>query len=185
MSPELELLEEWLPIIGYEGWYEVSNLGRVRSLPRKVPAKLGSLASRPGVLLRAALKRDGYPFVRLSKNGKNRVYLVHVLVAEAFIGPRAPLYELDHKNGNKMDNAVGNLEYVTRSENMRRAFAMGLVKLADQRGEKHSHAKLTRSDVIEIRRLCLEGMTQKAVASQFGVSKGTISDAICRRTWDY
>ena len=97
--------ENWLPVVGYEGLYEVSDLGRVRSL-------------RSGHLLKMATNR-GYPRVGLNKDGNARAVRVHILVAAAFIGPRPDGQEVCHANGVKTDNRVTNLRYDTHAENNR------------------------------------------------------------------
>ena len=101
--------EEWKPIAGWP--YEVSDLGRVRRA-----GEAGVLNYRPQV----------YHRVRLSREGKATMFRVHVLVLNAFIGPRPPKWTADHKNGNKDDNRLCNLEWVTQAENNRRARALGL-----------------------------------------------------------
>lgn len=117
------MTEEWLPVRGYEGLYEVSNLGRIRSYHKwrgrgGIVPQLRKLYPQP----------KGYLQINLSKDGHQKWLLVHVLVAEAFIGPRPEGLEIDHIDTNKGNARVDNLEYVTRSENHRRAYRMGLVR---------------------------------------------------------
>lgn len=103
--------EIWKPILGAEGRYEVSSLGRVRSLPRE---------KTPGGILKAHSNRKGYQQVTISRNGKGRTKRVHVLVAQAFHGPR-PFdgAHVRHLNGNPADNRAENLRWGTASENNR------------------------------------------------------------------
>ena len=126
--------EVWQPIPGYEGFYEASDQGRVRSLDRWVKtrnrwgecgywAKGQVLLQHPG--------KEGHPtvgrmFVCLSKEGKGKPSYVHTLIAFAFLGPRPKGLHIDHVNGDKADNRACNLEYVTPQENTRRARAMGM-----------------------------------------------------------
>ena len=132
--------ELWQPIDGYQGLYEVSNLGRVRSLDRSV-AKRG----RAGVMMTLRLQGkilqpqpDGGKrlFVTLSKNGKYKPTKVHKLVAAAFIGPRPEGLDINHIDGDHQNNAVSNLEYCTRSENMKHAVRLGLVIPPSRAGSK-------------------------------------------------
>jgi len=111
--------ESWRPVLGFEGWYEVSDLGRVRRIRKPGGAPIARIL-RPGV------DTWGYLNVRLSRPGaRPRTLSVHLLVADAFIGPRAPGLEIDHKSGDKNDCRLTNLEPVTHSENLRRSHASG------------------------------------------------------------
>ena len=109
--------EEWRLI--FDGLYEVSNLGRVRRAVDGVNTKAGDIRS-PGV------KSSGYHQVALYKNGKATNRSVHRLVVEAFIGKIPKGMEVNHKDGNKLNNQLDNLEIVTKSENMKHAIQMGL-----------------------------------------------------------
>lgn len=102
------MTEIWKDITGYEGLYQVSNLGRVKSFQRRVPFIM-SLNLR---------KRDGYVTVNL-KNGRYRTHKIHQLVCLAFIGECPEGHEPDHKNGVRHDNRLRNLRYVTRGRNLR------------------------------------------------------------------
>lgn len=113
--------EIWLPISGYEGLYEVSSLGRVRSLPRP-RAKGGPLALPPDF--------HGRLHVTLYKAGVQKVAQVHRLVANAFLGPLPPGMETRHLDGNPVNNAASNLTYGTRSENQHDSIRDGTHKEA-------------------------------------------------------
>lgn len=125
-----EVHEEWMAIEGYGGIYDVSNKGRVRSSERVVPRKgdRDSLTVRER-LMRPHLTPKGYQRVQLSRHGKPRNHLVHVLVAEAFlindIGTSA---QVNHKDGQKQNNCIENLEYVTPSGNLQHAYDNNLRK---------------------------------------------------------
>jgi hypothetical protein len=180
MDPRLEYIEAWLPVIGFEGSYEVSNLGRVRSLPRKVASRPGRIRRVPGKLLKPNFTIHGYLQVNLQRESKGVPFSVHRLVAEAFIGPRPPGADIDHKDGIKINNERWNLEYVSRLENVRRAIRMGLVA-PNPPGEKHPAARLRDADIIEIRRLNLEGMSRKAIGIQFGISRSHVGRIVNRK----
>jgi len=179
MNPELEYAEEWRCVIGFEGYYEVSNLGRVRSLARTAIYSNGGTRQHPGVLLRQCITTN-YLKVRLSKDNRPRDCNVHCLVAEAFLGKRPLGEQINHKDGNKTNNVAWNLEYVTPKGNIRHAIALGLHPGGSPPGEKNPGAKLTDIEVIEIRRLYTEGFTQTALGKQFGVSQQQIGKIVRR-----
>lgn len=104
-------MENWLPIAGYEGLYEVSDLGRVRSLVRR------NNRWKPGVL-KPRKDRRGYLHVRLYKDGKVKDMSVHRLVAEAFIPNPLNLETVNHKDENKQNNAGSNLEWMSVADNI-------------------------------------------------------------------
>ena len=124
--------EVWKPIEGYEGLYEVSNLGRVRSLDRVVYRPYKGHPHWPmrikGKLLSCGTDRGGYSFVILQNKSKS-CRLVHRLVAGAFMLNTESKEEINHIDGNKKNNCVTNLEFCTPSENMRHAVNTGLRKL--------------------------------------------------------
>jgi len=101
-------IERWLPVVGYEGLYEVSDLGRVRSLPRNTTS---------GRILCLSISGPGYQQVSLFAQGRLKKTYVHHLVAEAFIGPRPEGYEIRHLDGDRLNNTLANLRYGVHSEN--------------------------------------------------------------------
>lgn len=119
--------EEWRSIRGFEGHYEVSNFGDVRSLPRtlKREGPKGPLAVK-GRMLRQNITPKGYCRVQLKAEGAPRNVLVHVLVAEAFIPNPKGAPHVNHRNGRKRDNQVSNLEWCSPSENLRHAYDTGI-----------------------------------------------------------
>jgi hypothetical protein len=122
--------EIWLPVVGYEGYYCVSSLGRVRS-------ELSRGRGKAGKILTLGFDRGrDYLQIGLSREGKQKHFKVHVLVAAAFIGERPAKMDINHTDGVKTNNRRENLEYVTRSENVLHAFRMGLIIPAT--GDRHS-----------------------------------------------
>ena len=110
--------ELWKDVKGYEGQYKVSNLGNVKSLKY--------LHHNKEAIIKGGIKKTGYRQVILSKNYKNKYVSVHRLVAEAFIPNPLNKPQINHINGNKLDNRVGNLEWCTGSENVIHAYKTGL-----------------------------------------------------------
>lgn len=116
--------EEWRDINGYEGLYQVSNLGRIKSLDRKVKGKNGIVQSLHGKILSLQFDKDRYYMVILSKNGKETDHKVHRLVAQAFIPNPYHYPEVNHKDENKQNNRVDNLEWCTAKYNTNYGTAM-------------------------------------------------------------
>lgn len=109
--------ERWEPVNGYEGSYEVSSHGRVRSVDRVITRSDGQVRRYKDKILSTPPDRDGYPLMNLYAQGKRQTRHVHALVAEAFIGPRPEGMDICHGDGSKTNNHVDNLRYGTRSEN--------------------------------------------------------------------
>lgn len=109
--------ELWKDVVGYEGYYQVSNSGRVRSVDRLVKGCYGSLQHRKSVILSAAINTAGYYSVVLTKNARGRMYRVHRLVAEAFLPNPKNLPVVNHKDEDKLNNSTENLEWCTYSYN--------------------------------------------------------------------
>ena len=119
--------EEWKPIEGYEGLYEVSNLGRVKSIERNVPFR-GSSITMHGKVLKPYANENGYCFVVLYQNTRQKRHKIHRLVAETFIPNPEKKKCINHVDGNKKNNRVDNLEWCTHSENNKHAHDNGLIK---------------------------------------------------------
>jgi hypothetical protein len=113
--------EIWKPILGYEGLYEVSNLGRIRSLPRK-----GTHIKEIHIISQNTKNKKHYCHCGLTKNGESKTKSVHRLVAEAFIPNPNNLPQVNHIDGNKLNNNIDNLEWCTNQENMDHSYRIGL-----------------------------------------------------------
>lgn len=117
--------EVWKDVVGYEGLYQVSNLGRVKSCAHLVPTTNGFTRMSPSKI-RINCFDGNYYHVILYKNRKRKICLIHRLVAEAFIPNPCSLPQVNHKDGNKLNNYVDNLEWCTAQENLLHAFKTGL-----------------------------------------------------------
>jgi len=176
ICPSVRLLEQgmseiWKPVVGYEGFYEVSDIGCVRSVDRDVDIK-GILASLMGVTLKQHQTPPGYTVVKLCRNGSGNSFRVHRLVAAAFIPNPKNKSEVNHINGVKHDNRIENLEWATPKENSRHAHATG-IKTCN--GEKNSNAKLNNLKVRIIRRMCeLSLWSDPEIAAMFDVTDSAI-----------
>ena len=175
-------VERWLPVVGWEGLYEVSSWGRVRSLDRDIPRPDGSVQRRKGRLMRASINSKGYQHLSLHRNGGSTTRNVHTLVAEAFIGPRPENLQVRHGQGGQLDNRPENLCYGTDVENKADKLRDG----THSRGERHGQAKLTSGKVLEARRL-FHANPQKTLmsrlAKEWGVSYSSLYNAVTGRTW--
>jgi len=175
--------EQWRAVPGWEGRYEVSDLGRVRSLRRGNRWHGDGLRPEPRVR-RKHVSPGGYAIVDLWHRERVEWWHISHLVLLAFVGPRpgpAPLWQAAHLNGDQTDNRPANLRWVTCTENNRHKIAHGTIA----RGAMLRVAKLDAERVRELRRLWVDGARVADLAARFGVSKGAIHGAVTRRTWAY
>jgi len=174
------LPERWLPVAGYEGYYEVSDRGRVRSLDRLVIDSRGWRKRWHGRILRPGLNPNSYFVVALCRDGRSKSYLVNRLVLEAFDKPCPEGQESRHGPGGKQDNRwPENLCWGTKAENEADKLRDG----TDQHGERGPGAKLTWAEVMDIRqRYAAGGVFQRELASEYRVTRQTIGDVV-NRTW--
>jgi len=141
--------EIWKPVVGYEGFYEISNLGRLKSLRCWAHGKICYLKS-PKIIKTFINPTTGYECFVFGEWGRFKTmrFNIHRLVAMSFIPNPYNLPEIDHVDGNKLNNRVDNLEWVTRETNIQRAFKLGLIPI--QRGEECHNAKLNNELVLMI-----------------------------------
>jgi len=178
-------MEKWKDIKGYAGLYQISNLGRVKSVCRKVDTIIHNASTKMIVSERIlAHTKYRYSFVRLSKNGISNGFLVHRLVALAFIPNPNRYKQINHKNGIKTDNRIENLEWCTASQNGLHAYKTGLSKSVN--GSKVNGAKLSEEDAWEILQLHkMYGINQTKTAKEYGLCQATIGELIRRETWKH
>jgi hypothetical protein len=172
--------EVWKDVPGYEGFYQASSFGRVRSLPRMRQGKHGP--ARISGRLMTPWKDKGYWLVRARRDGHSTMVGIHRMVLGAFKGaaPNGSASHCNHINGVKDDNRIENLEWVTPAQNSAHAVAMGLVK---KKGEQNQNAKLTAPKVLEIRAMLAAGVTQDRIAAKFGVTAPLISYINTGKLW--
>lgn len=162
--------EHWRPVPGYEGWYEVSDLGNVMSLPR---------ATTRGRMLKPQVNSKGYRHVGLSKYGKTRTFSVGLLVLQAFRPPRPPDCRACHGSSGRLDDSLANLYWgrVRRAETA--------VSPVSRGGEHSVQAKLTDEAVLDCRRRYAAGEAQIVLAAEYHVSTGAMNKAIHGKTWSH
>jgi len=175
--------EEWRAVVGYEGLYEVSSQGSVRSLDRTVLYPNGKTSRKfKGKLLKQCLNvKQRYYGVRLSKQGKTKLWLVHQLVASAFLGTRPEGWVVCHGPKGRLCNELDNLSYGTVGKNSADQWRDGTKKY----GEKCSWSKLTTSEVLMIKELYEKGTKGKALAIMFEISHSRICDIVKGRGWTH
>lgn len=174
--------EEWRDIVGYEGIYQVSNTGLVRSLDRLRKHKGNNVVKIKGVTLKGYVSDStGYRMVGLSKNGNAKTFTVHRLTATHFLENIKNKPQVNHIDCDKLNNRIDNLEWSTSSENTKHAYDNNLIGIL--RGEKRKNSKLKDLEVIEIRERLSRGEMVKDVAKNFGVSRQVISKIKSNITW--
>jgi hypothetical protein len=182
MTVTEEALEQWKPVPGWEGLYEISDRGRLRSLDRWVSPK----GCRP-YLMRGKLfpgtNRDsyGYPIVCLVNSPRRQTATIHKLVLIAFRGTRPPDTQARHLDGNKENNALDNLVWGTVQANHDDKKRHGTMA----RGQKINRAKLSDEIVMDIRVRSAAGESRMALAREFGICDETIRHIIKRKTWTH
>jgi len=177
--------EIWKDITDYEGYYQVSNLGRVRSLDREVRTSNGRTILRLGKLisLKPHSKRK-YSEINLYRSGKGKASKVHRLVAQAFIPNPENKPVVNHLNGIKNNNRVENLEWCNQSRNAAHSFEIGLQ--IGMKGSKNHQSKLTSEMVLNICDLLdTSRKTQLDIASIYGVDKTTIQKINTGSNWNW
>lgn len=156
----------------YEGLYQVSNYGNVKSLKRQRTFER---------ILKSRKSKKGYLRINLHKNGKQKIKTTHRLVLLAFYGYSS--LECNHKNGIKSDNTLWNLEYCTSSENKKHAYILGL---RSNKGESHPGNTLKEKEVLEIRELYKYSCyNQYELAKIYSVTQQLISRIINRKSWKH
>ena len=174
--------EEWKDVHGYVGYYQVSNLGNVRSVDRYVNNHKGDKAFRKGKPLTKSLDDKGYVRYTFRMGKSKKMKRGHRLVAEAFIPNPNQHTIINHKDGNKQNNHISNLEWCTHRHNSQHAESMGLVNHV--KGSNHYKATTTENDVRAMRRLYAKGEhTQKQIAEIFSINSNTIKHILARRSW--
>ena len=175
--------ERWLDVPGWEGLYGVSDLGAVRSYPRRTVTGIHGgktlkpiLLGRPPYLYKAAV---------LCRPGMRYQVKVHKLVMLAFGPPQPPGQEIRHKNGDALDCRYGNLEWGTHVQNGQDMIDHGHANGPGD-GSAHPRAKLTEELVIQLRaEYALGGVTERVLAERSGVNVSTLHRMLTRRTWDH
>ncbi|MEI7509321.1 MAG: NUMOD4 domain-containing protein [Flavobacterium sp.] len=182
----MDNFEVWKDIVGYEGHYQVSSIGRVKSLARVVESRKGIFGNKKESFLKATKNKKGYLNLKLcikkDEVCSEKSVIVHRLVANEFLENPLNKPKVNHKNGIKDDNRVNNLEWCTGSENVIHALANNL-KIS-QKGSEHGNSKLTEEKVLEIRKIG-RSKTLKEVAKIYNVDISLISLVLLNKIWKH
>lgn len=175
------MIEKWKDIPGYEGLYQVSNLGRVKSLERMVTYSDGRRYKYKEIIRKHLSTKQGYLSVSLSKDDKDVRFLVHRLIGICFIENPDNKPFLNHKNGIKSDNSLTNLEWVSAKENVNHAYENKLMNPVY--GERSPFAKLNEDEVIAIRRMHKEGVSIKEISERLKIGSRNVYHICSNQTW--
>jgi hypothetical protein len=169
-----ESTEHWLPVPGYEGFYDVSDLGQVRSIRH-----MTSRGWRGGKILKQFKDSDGYYRVNLSRYGKVRSYPVHALVLRAFAGDPGPGQQGRHGPAGKLVNRITNLSWGSAQDNSDDKYRDGSMAC----GERQGSARLTTDMVLDLRARATQRESGASLAARFGISRTHVSRVVTRKSW--
>ena len=174
--------EIWKDVVGYEGLYKVSDMGRVKNVPRTFKMRDGrNRTIKEEILMKFKVDKDGYFKIGLRKEGKQLHFFVHRLVAQAFVNNPNFKPQVNHIDGIKNNNSVSNLEWVTHQENRTHAAENGLVP--DQWGGKNPNVKLTEPEVLLVKELRNKGLTLLKISEIVGTSVSNVKNITYGYTW--
>lgn len=172
--------EIWLPVQGYEGLYEVSNLARIRSLPRTYFTSNGKIVRLKGLLKKQTSMSNGYLHATFTKDGKTTQHLIHVLVAKAFVENPNGYPHVNHKDLNPKNCLPENLEWVTHQQNIIHARDNGKMNALTNPKRRF---KLQPEQVSEMRMLAKKGERHGSIAEKYGVSRECVSQIARNERW--
>lgn len=184
---KIDLIENeiWKNVVGYEEFYEISNFGRLKTKQRSLINVRNIEHRTQEFLMSPCINKKGYFQCSLSNGKVKKSFLVHRLVALAFISPLKEKPFINHIDGNPLNNLVSNLEWCTQKENVIHGFETGLTKSLF--GENHKLAVLNEYKVLAIRRLhkINPKFNRSEVAKKLKVKNECIGKIILRRTWKH
>lgn len=175
--------ETWKDIEGYEGIYQVSDMGRIKSMAREKRNKWGTFMVGE-MIMKPIIDRNGYRTIRLAKEGKQKAAFIHRLVLSAFVRSPGVGDDCNHKDGDKGNNSLSNLEWVSRSQNVAHAERFGLAY--HPTGEGSHNAKFTNEQVERIRgeyEFGVRGKGTCVLAKKYGVSTRTMRRILLGETY--
>lgn len=175
--------EQWISIIGYEGLYMVSDLGRIKSIFREVKGLGGKTHFFPEKFLSFKIDKFGYHRVQLRKNSSAKNFSVHRLVAIHFIENPNNLPQVNHKKGDKSDNRKSELEWCTASQNKKHSYdELNHVRM---RGERNGMTKITPQIIAAVKESYLESKSFSITGKKFGISNTHAWRIVRNKTWQH
>lgn len=181
--------EIWKPVLGYEGQYEISDMGRLRYVPKTVMRYRKDTSRSHEVRIKGkttigTVSGHGYAHTKLWKDGESRPVKMHRLVAIAFVPNPYNLPQVNHKDGVKTNNKAENLEWCDNSYNQKHANAHGLT---NRKGERQNTCKIKEADVLEIREFYSKNPTafRKIYAEKLNITATTVCNIINRKIWKH
>jgi hypothetical protein len=175
-------MEIWKDIQNYEGSYQVSNLGRIKSLERGDICPNGGKFIRKERIMKLR-ESNGYRRIQLLRNGKYKVYQVHRVVAIAFISNPDNKPFINHINFIRDDNSVENLEWCTHQENILHNVRNNRVKY--NIAEFHPNSSITREQATEVKKLIIKGVKPTPISKQTGINVGIIYNIKAGLSWNH
>lgn len=176
-------IEQWFDVPKYKGYYQISNLDRVKGIERFKNHPIKGISKVPSKILKQGM-RNGYRYVSFCKGGISKHLMVHRLIAIIFIPNPDNKPCVNHKNGIKTDTSRANLEWCTYKENAMHAHKTGLTVPVIMRGEKSGRSKITEVQAKEIIRL-LPTTRMNVLAKKFGLSRSNIYGIRFNRLWSH
>ena len=185
MQDKITLEEQWATIDGFNGFYQISNFGRIRSIDRTIfNHGCNAYQNVSGRFIKTRINKDGYEYTVLYNsapdNKVRKTFKIHRLVALYFCEGYKPGLHVNHIDGNRGNNIYSNLEWCTPTHNARHKYLLGYTTPS---GENSSNAKLKDEYIPIISRLYMFGVPQTTIANAFGVSQVTISRVINNETY--
>lgn len=179
MAAEDPTPEQWRDIPGYEGYYEVSSIGRVRSASRF----RGDGRRKPGKIIKTPLSM-GYPCFNLCRDGEQIQVRVHRMVALAFLGPAPDDSEtVNHKDFDRLNNRSENLEWLSHADNIRHAHASARCASARVYGRGDTYKRISPETVLGVRQGFSNGISTGQLARSFGMSRTNVYRIVHRQIW--
>ena len=170
----------WKSVLGFEGYYEISENGIIKSLEKEVNNSKTTKRVVKERIRKPYVTKKGYVQIMLSKHKINYKFYIHRLVAINFIDNPDNKLEVNHIDGNKQNNHVSNLEWCTRSENNKHSFSIGLKKAT--KGSLSGMSKLTEEEVLEIRN---SNLSRRELRLKYKVGTTTIQGILTRKSWQH